>query len=78
MNADMTIWAVKKGDLVKIREYIDGCEDRYVYLRGIVLGEPDRLDSLQISMWPSVRVYMFDSGTIRECYPGSVEVISVS
>ena len=71
------VWEVKRGDLVKIRKYTDGCEDRYVYLRGIVISDIKRED-LQQRMWPSVSVYMFSTGAVKECYPGSIEIISNS
>ena len=71
------VWEVKRGDLVKIRKYTDGCEDKFIYLRGIVISDISR-EELQQRMWPSVKVYMFDTGTVKECYPGSIEVISNS
>ncbi len=74
---NLFVWEIKKGDLVKIKEYPTGSEDKCVFLKGVVVSNIKHRNQQQQPMWPSVDVYVF-TGTIRECMPGNVEVISVS
>ena len=72
------VWEIKKGDLVKLKDYPNAREDEFVYLNGIVVSEIKHTTEEQIPMWPSVDVYVFEKGYIRNCMPGSLEVISNS
>ena len=79
MNAkSIVVWKIKKGDLVRLKEYPTGQEDTYVYTTGIVISGVKFDDMRQQSMWPSVDVYVFSTGSTRECGPASVEIISNS
>jgi hypothetical protein len=72
------MWQIKKGDLVKLKDYPTGREGEYVYVKGIVISEIKHNNEQQLPIWPSVDVYVFQTGTVRECLPGSVEIISIS
>ena len=72
------IWEIKKGDLVKLKDYPAGRESEYVYVKGVVISEIKHSNEQQLPIWPSVDVYVFQTGTVRECIPGSVEIISIS
>jgi hypothetical protein len=72
------LWEIKKGDLVKLKDYPTGREDDYIYVKGIVISEIKHNNEQQLPIWPSVDVYVFQTGTVRECIPGSVEIISIS
>lgn len=72
------VWNIKKGDLVKLKDYPTGREDEFVYVKGVVVSEIKHNDEQQIPMWPSVDVYVFQTGTVRECMPGSIDIISNS
>ncbi len=79
MNASSRfVWKVKKGDLVKIKSYPTGCEDDLVYVKGVVISEIKYDAEQQLPMWPSVDVYIFKTGGVRNCMPGSIEIISNS
>ncbi len=69
---------IKKGDIVKFRSYPTNCSDEYVYHMGVVMSDVMYTADQQIPMWPSVNVYSFDSGTVRECGASSLEIISTS
>jgi|TARA_R100000315_G_C5235326_1_gene147028 hypothetical protein len=72
-------WAIKKGDLVKVR--IGGSthtEDTSIYRNGIVLEGPVYTTENQIKVWPSVKVFIFKGSFIRNCLSGSVEILSKS
>ena len=72
------IWKTKKGDLVRLKDYPTGQEDQYVYTTGVVISGVKFNDMRQQSMWPSVDVYIFSTGSTRECGPSSLEIISNS
>lgn len=72
------IWEIKKGDLVRLRSPGTQCRHKYTYEKGVVVSEIKQSDDQQLSIWPSVDVYIFQTGTIRECLAGSVEIISIS
>jgi hypothetical protein len=72
------LWNIKKGDLVKLKDYPGGREDHYIYIRGVVISEIRHDEDQQIPMWPSVDVYIFRTGAVRNCMPGSLEIISNS
>ena len=72
------LWEIKKGDLVKLKDYPTGREDDYIYVNGIVISEIKHNNEQQLPIWPSVDVYVFQTGAVRECMPGSVEIVSIS
>jgi hypothetical protein len=77
-DRDRFVWEIKKGDLVKLKMHYGSRDNEYIYRKGVVISEIKHRDDQQIPMWPAVDVYIFQTGTIKECLPGSVEVISVS
>lgn len=72
------IWEIKRGDLVRLRSPGTQRVHNYIYEKGIVVSEIKQSDDQQLSIWPSVDVYIFQTGAIRECLAGSVEIISIS
>jgi hypothetical protein len=69
-------WKIKKGDLVKLKQYSTGHEHDVEYLNGVVIS--DILDEPQLSMWPYVKVYIFNDEIVRDCDAGCLEIISNS
>ncbi len=72
------LWKIKKGDLVKLKDYPTGHENNFIYIKGVVISEIKYCEDRQIPMWPSVDVYIFRTGVVRNCMPGSLEIISNS
>jgi len=77
------VWEIKKGDLVKIKLYPrgpenEGREDDYIFTNGVVISEIKYDEEQQLPFWPSVDVYVFKTGNITTCMPGSIEIISNS
>ena len=65
------IWDIELGSLVKVKKtHIDGTS---FYHHGIVIGEKQ---FCQLEMFPFVRIYTFETQTITQQYPSSIEVIS--
>jgi len=77
MNRSGIVWEIKKGDLVRLKDFPGGEEIDVVWVTGLVIsdiihGEPQR------RLWPSVNVYIFKTGAKRNCGPGILEIISCS
>ncbi len=77
------VWEIKKGDLVKLKIYPpgpenEGREDDYIFANGVVISEIKYDKEQQLPFWPCVDVYVFKTGNIAICMPGSVEIISNS
>jgi len=72
------MWEVKRGDLVRLKDYPTGVENKYVYITGLVISGIKGYNDSQQSMWPTVDVYIFSTGVTRECGPGSLQIISNS
>ena len=69
------LWEIKKGDLVKLKDYSTGHEDKFVYIKGVVISEIKYCENQQVPMWPSVDVYVFCTGAVRNCMPGSLGAV---
>ena len=63
---------------IKLKDYSTGHEDKFVYIKGVVISEIKYCENQQVPMWPSVDVYVFCTGAVRNCMPGSLEIISNS
>lgn len=65
------IWEIEQGSLVKIKK-TDIHGENY-YHHGIVVGKKE---FCQLQMFPFVRVYTFETQSIIQQYPNSIEVLS--
>ena len=72
------VWKIKKGDLVKVREYHDGREDSVTYNNGVVISDIITEDTTQQPLWPYVNVYMVNTQNVSSCGPAKIEIISNS
>ena len=72
-------WIIKKGDLVRVRTVgTSHNEDLSVYKKGIVIGDVIYTTESQIKIWPTVKVFIFETESVRYCLSGSIEVLSSS
>jgi len=72
-------WAIKKGDLVRVRTGGSSQdEDSSIYKKGIVIGDVVYTTENQIRIWPTVKVFIFESESIRYCLSGSIDILSRS
>jgi len=75
-------WIIKKGDLVRVRTVGTGVlrtdEDLSIYKKGIVIGEVIYTTEKQIKIWPTVKVFIFETESVRYCLSGSIEILSSS
>ena len=72
------VWDIKVGDLVRLKIYPTGAENEYFYTTGLVMSELKSDHEMQEQFWPTVDVYIFSSGTTRQCGPAGLEIISNS
>ena len=73
------VWMIKKGDLVRVRTVgTSHNEDLSVYKKGIVIGDVTYTTENQIKIWPTVKVFIFETESIRYCLSGRIEVLSSS
>lgn len=73
-NSSFIQWDIGMGDLVRVVNHLmhyGGTIQKIEY--GIVMGEAYKN---QISLFPEVKVYLFDSKVIRTFTAGSLEIIS--
>jgi hypothetical protein len=72
------VWNIKVGDLVRLKLYPTGAENDYIYTTGLVMSGLKSEHEKQEHFWPTVDVYIFSSGTTRQCGPAGLEIISNS
>tara|TARA_R110000824_G_scaffold92217_9_gene223926 strand:+ start:6761 stop:6994 length:234 start_codon:yes stop_codon:yes gene_type:complete len=77
MKYDRVVWEIKRGDLVRLKNYPTGAEDNFIYTTGVVIGDII-FGEEQRHLWPSVPVYIFKTGIIQEYGPNGLEIISCS
>ena len=72
-------WMIKKGDLVRVRTVgTSQNKDLSIYKKGIVIGDVTYTTENQIKIWPTVKVFIFETESVRYCLSGSIEILSSS
>mgnify|MGYP003646050038 CR=1 FL=1 len=78
-NYDRVVWAVKKGDLISLRQMSYENELEYESYGIIVTDKIEREDDGQVGMFPYVWAYMFDTQLKRKIeVTHNIEIISNS